>query len=750
LKHLPSFSPDPLREPQKEPEISDVLREAVGLLRSNLVPMLILGTVLAALGFVLAQRAEKLYNSRTQIMIDRAATSPIQAEEGKANAVDPSYTDGQVLLIVSDALLLKVIDKAKLLDEPYYQPDPPSLLRRAIDAAKALLPSQGASLNIDPEQRRRTSALNALSDSISVTREGETNVVTIDAHANSPLLAQRVAQTLAQTYIDYRLSQREQNARQLSNWVDARAQELRHKLSEAEDAATAYKVANNLISDARGARLSEQQLTDLNAELIKSRADLAEKSAAYEQARKVLDGQGDPDGLPSVQSSPIIQMLRETQLDLERRAQDAATIGGKNNPRLDQIQRQIDAVRQQRSDEIKRIAEGLANETQALESRTQLLGEALDRAGGKTGEETVAAVRLRELERVADAYRTRYEHYLNNAGLATELSTFDTSGTEIVSAASLPLEPYYPPTKVFMILGFLGGMMIALSAALLRKTLRREFNSLRDVEDELGLNVLSVLPLLGPREKGPDMVRRAPFSEFSEAISVLSLSLMARAKELMGRDAPIVLITSAEDNVGKTTIVASLGEAATTTGKRVLLIDGDLRFAGLSAINDMENDVGLCEILTGAMWLNDGDDTAGVLDILPAGKLQGRQPASYLESPKLREFLSLARTQYDLIVIDGPPVANFADCRILAREASMVAVVLRAGRTSPETTRAALRQLPRAKVAGVIVTGVEPTAMAAGRWSLGGAYRPANLRPTKAQVRRPAQPALPKPHSEVV
>ncbi|TNF14322.1 MAG: hypothetical protein EP320_07310 [Rhodobacteraceae bacterium] len=738
MKHLPAFSPDGGRDPYRDPELAEVLRAAAMLLWRNLWAMVLTGLVFAALGLVMAQRVDKLYRSSTQLMIERPVSSPIEVEQGGTGGIDAGYVEGQVLLLSSDDMLRKVVEQADLLEEPSFQTQPPSLLRQGINWVKSLVPAPAPSAPAaSEEERRMISAVNTLSDLVSVDREGETNVVTIRASATSPRLAQRIAQTLAQSYITLRLDQREAEARGLSDWIDARASELRDKLSEAERAATAYRIENNLIGDAQGTGLGGQQLTELNAELIRSRADLAQKRASLEQAQQVLSGGGDPASLPEVQASPIIQALRETQMQLELRAEDAARIGREDNPRLSQIQRQIAAVEQQRRDEIGRIAQVLANETEALESRARLLSEALALAGGETGQESRDALKLRELERIVEAYRTRYERYLNNAGLASELQSFDTSGTQIVSAASLPLEPYYPPTKVFMILGFLGGVALVLIVALVRNALGRGFASIEEVENELGLRVLSALPLLSERQSGPDVIRREPFSDFSETVSVLRQSLMASAQEMRaGTGAPVVLITSAEDNVGKTTVAASLGEAASAAGKRVLVVDADLRFAGLTALYDMEDSPGLCEILRGQNWLPDIEPPeGGSLEVMPAGALRGRQPSGYFETPHLRTFLRAAAAEYDFVVVDGPPVANLADCRILARECSAVGVVMRVGRTSRDVMRAAIRQLPRQKLAGVIVTGVPPQDPA-GRWSLGGGYTSSAIRAVSTEPRR--------------
>lgn len=703
----------------------DALRDALFMLRRSLVLMLGLGLLFATTAFVLTQRMDRIYKSTTQLMIERSATSPIEADQLALQRADAGYVGGQVLLLSSDDTLLKVIERADLLDEPAFQGTPPNPLRKAVTWVKSLVAPATAAAYDRPAgapDQATLKALKILSDAVSVEREGETNVVSIDVRATTPVLAQRIATTLAETYIDMRLEAREAEARRLSDWIDGRADELRAQLTAAEQAVTLYRIDKNLLADSRGASLTEQQLTEINAELIRARADLAQKRASYEHYMRIRAGDGDLQSLPEVQASPIIVALREAQLDLQRREQEASQISRAGNPKLAQIQRQLATVDQQLAEEVLRVAEVLANETEALESRAQILAEALAKAGGQSGVETRSAVELRELERIAEAYRLRYERYLNNAGLANELVSFATSGTEVVSSATQPILPVYPPTKVFVLLSFILGAGLAIVAQLTRDSLSTRFGSIDEIEQALRLRVLSVLPRLDGGKVPRDLATTEPYSPFNEAISVLRQNLRLSAQKFQNDPgAPVVLITSAGESAGKTTIAAALAESASSGGQSVLLVDADLRYAGLSELYDFDDGDGLCDILRGRVWQPGDDAGKSGLDILPAGQLRGRQPADCLATPHLGKLLRHAREIYDLVVIDGPPVANLADCKILAEDCTQIVMVLHFDQTTRDAIRGALRQLPRSKVSGVVVNAVDPKNTSA-QWNLGHAY----------------------------
>lgn len=717
-------NPPRIQSHAADSSFEEALRQSFSLLRRSLGLMLLLGMIFASVTLYLTMQMERTYKSTAQLMIERSATSPIEVDQSSAQSADSGYVGGQILVMMSNDSLMQVIERADLLNEPDFQSTPPSGFQKAISWVKSLVPGQQVSADsgeADSSPDLATlKALRVLKTAVVVEREGDTNVVSIVVRASSPSLAQRIGTAMLDNYIEMRHATREMDAQNLNNWIDARSNELRDQLTEAERAVTAYRIANNLIGDTNKASVSDQQLSEISAELIRARADLAQKRASYERFQQVRAENGDLSSLPEVQSSAIVMALRETLLDLQLREQDAVQIGRSDNARLAQIQRQLVLVEQQLDQEVLRVASVLLNETYALENRTRILTTALEQAGGQSGLETQNAVGLRELERVAEAYRVRYERYLNNAGVANELSTLPTNATRVVSFASLPVLPIYPPTKVFLVLSFLLGVGLALIIRLVRDTLSGEFTSLEQIERALGTKVLSVLPRLAKGRVARDVIHMEPFSPFSEAISVLRQNLRLQARKLKkDTSAQVVLITSAGESVGKTSIASSFAESASAGGQRVLLVDADLRFAGLSEFYNVDDGDGLCDILRGATWMADDATVDDGMSIIPAGDLGGRQPADCLASPHLGQFLNRARQAYDLVVIDGPPVANLADCKILADVCDQVAIVLHIGETTLDDMRGTLRQLPSKKIAGIIVNQVDPKETSA-VWNIGG------------------------------
>jgi len=695
-------------QPTDDASLSEVFRQSLGFLRRHVWLIVLLAFTFAVFTVFATQKIERLFRSSVQLMIDPVAPSPIEAETRTFAAADTGYVDGQILLIMADDTLLKVVERGRLSEKPFFQAKPPNMVQRSFSGLKTLIlgaDSHDRSLPEGAPSRESLVAKNILSESVNVVRQGDTNVITISVRASSPTLARTTATMVADTYADIRLVQRQEDARAFGDWINARAEDLRQQVSSAEEAVMDYRIKHDLFNGEEGGSLNDQQLTAVNAELIRSRADLAQKKAALARARAVVDSGSDILSLPEVQASGIVTELRSQLLLLELGERDLSASSNQSNPRLTQVRQQYEAIRQQLNDEVARIVAMLGNEVETLEGRTTLLTEALADAGGKSRIETQINVDLRQLERVAEAHRQHYQRYLDNAGLAAELKSFTTSGTRIVTTATVPIEPFYPNVIVLVILSFMLGGAVAIVIGLAREALDSTFRSAQQVEDLLGVKVRAQIPDLGSDKDIPGIVEKDPLAPFSETISVLRYMMFAAGSE--DDRAPVFLLTSNAAGEGKTSIAASLAMSARVAGQNVLLIDADMRRAGLTGMFGFDGDSGFAEILQGRPWQAPDIMGRGCLDILPSGVLTDL-PLTALESPHLPRFIDLARRSYDLIVIDGPPVAFIADCTILAKYSDQLLFVVRWGYTRRDQAVRGFQRLPKQKVTGAVMNCCPP------------------------------------------
>lgn len=420
----------------------------------------------AVLGFVLAALASLLvppkYVSTAQLFIDPRDLRVLQ-NEVSPNAVnsDPTsvtaYLESQARVIASDSIKSRVVEREHLDKDPEFGGvAAPGLLSRLFDFG-------GAS--------RRDGMLYALAEldkRVAVRRGERTFVIDIAVTSRDPEKAARIANALANAYLEDQAAVRDAAARRATDSLTSRLEELRSRLRTAEDKAEKFKEANNLVV-ASGRSMSEEQLSLNNAQLVAVRTRVTEAKAKYDEILRTRASAIEAGSIPEAVASNTMTALR-SQLGaaLNKEADLTASLGARH-PALAAAQAQVRDARRQISDELARIARAAKSEyDRALAAERQLAGR-VDEL--KTGQFAAgrAAVELRELEREVESSRIVYEGFLRRARETGELSGIDTTNARIISQAMPPLEKSGLSRRTFAMLGGIGGLgvgsMLALALA---------------------------------------------------------------------------------------------------------------------------------------------------------------------------------------------------------------------------------------------------------------------------------------------
>lgn len=687
---------------------------------------------------------EERYRATLTLMVDEPLTSPIEALERGQQDVS-SLLDSQVYILNSRDILQAVLDRADLHEVEEYSPAPPSLPGRLIGAVKsgieALLPAAPPAPPVHGDLRPEPYAMHILRRNIDVNRRSDTNVITISAISTSPRRAAEIAQHMGDAYIANRQEAQHRRVRRLAAWLDERVLDLAGKLSAAEDAVAAYRIEHNLISGDPGSTLSEQQLVELNAELIQSRAALSEKRATHTRARRLLEDGGDIQALPQIQDSEIIITLRTRLLDLQLREAELRRMNA-SDPRLAGTSEERRAVESQLAAEIARTVDMIGHEVETLEAREALVAAALAEAGGRSGADSLVGVKLRELERIASSYQALYERYLSNAGIADEAASLLFNGVEIIERPTIPNKADFPPTRLFIIWGMLFGGALGVVGAVIREAVQRGFVTSAQAEQELAVPVLSVLPAI-PRgtaaKNGLDaaLSRGSDGASLAEAIRNLRLSLThggpasAPVSIQAGRGRSVLLASAGADG-GSADLAATLALSAARAGLSVLLIDADPHQRRISREFGLDPAPGLTELLTAG---GDGDatiqrdDRLKGVDILPAGQ-PGTGSTDLLIGERMRDQLARLERSYDLLVVSAPALPGSADTPMLAQMVDAVTMTIRWAVTPRDVAATALARLAHAPLRGVVLTDADPArARSYGETRLGPAPDGGGARP---------------------
>jgi polysaccharide biosynthesis transport protein len=710
---------------QTLPQSSIDLRGVYLMLRRH-VRMLALGAVLGvvfALALLVLIRPQ--YTATTALMVDsreeRILNDAIVAPfRPSSNAIASEAT-----VIVAPNVLKRVVDKLELAKDPDFEvhPHTPGLL----GTAKAQL---FMLFGVRPREANRGEGLSdemieiieALRQSIEVVPSQYTNLLQVNVTSKDPRKAARIANAIADAYLDQQLEGRYSATRRATDWLRERLEEHKVKLRQSEERFERLRAQMELV-EKEGTTLEEKQLIRLNEELIMQRARTAEARAKFDSVQNQANGRiFNEKQLAEIAQSTLITQLR-TQLAQVIRDEDSLNSRfGFGHPAVVKVRAEKQGLSREIDGEIRRIVAVLKNEFEIATSREGSLQESLKTAAQKTSSQKSEYVRLRELQREAESDKALYEAMLQRMKQAAAQETWKSADFRVVAEAVPPLTSSKPKTKVLVLAGLGLGFGFGIGITLLTELLDKTFKRGRDVEAKLGIPHIVDVPLLPARQLSAGGPTRTPGqnafhfatqhigSPFADAMLGLLSSLQSTSRE-----APIktVMFTSATPGEGKSVVAANFAQTAARSGFKVLLICTDLRTPTVNwfgPTNAPKAD--LVDYLNGKAEIEAtiARSEQALIDLIPAAR-SAANAASLLASPRMDKLLEWAKANYDLVVIDTVAVVTCLDGRMLARRIDATVVVIEWLKTRVDMTKEAVDLLLKndARIVGAVLNKVDFT-----------------------------------------
>jgi succinoglycan biosynthesis transport protein ExoP len=543
-----------------------------------------------------------------------------------------------------------------------------------------------------------------VSQGIEVEIPEDGQLITFGYVAEDPQTAARVANGIADSFIDSSLQRRFDASNHARVFLQRQIAKTRADLERSEKALVQYAQAEGIINTAQGgasgppsdaSSLQGESLIALNRALAEATARRVAAEGAYQQAR-LASG-----------SSEVAQStagLRSTRAGLEAEYQDKRTLMKPDHPDMVALKSRIDELDRQISAEQSRIASGqsttllaqyraaLAAES-ALRSRVAALkGSVLDLRG--------RSIQYNILQREVDTNRSLYDALLQRYKEVGVAGGIGNSPVSIVDRAEVPGGPFKPNLMLNLLIGIIGGLAAGIAIALALEYLHDVIKTREDVRTRLGQACLGVVP----RRQGKGSVvddLRDTGSGVAEAYSAILAALRFTTEHGAPRT---LLVTSSLPSEGKSSSAFAMAQNYARRGESVLLIDADLRRPVFKA---QGNQRGLTKLLTNEDHLRGHllETQFENLWLLPCGPTPPN-PADLLSTPRFTALLREAASQFDRVVIDGPPILGLADAALLATAAEHVVLVVEAGRTRTRSARHAVEQVKASggRVIGVILT----------------------------------------------
>ncbi|MPZ10907.1 MAG: hypothetical protein GEU89_11965 [Kiloniellaceae bacterium] len=576
--------------------------------------------------------------------------------------------------------------------------------RRGIELAEA----PGA-WDVPPDELQRdrgeTRVIGRFLEKLNVEIQGSSRVITVSYTTTDPQLSQQVTNAIAQEYIDDQVRLKSETTAGANTFLGGRMEQLRGEVEAAERAVEEFRATTPIVSEDDGTLLAEQ-IFSLNRKRIDAQLELDTVNERLMRVTAAMNARGGTAAFDGVQS-PVIDSLRLEEMRLRQVESELLSTLGPKHPKVVTLRSELSKRRQQMAEEAERLLSNLQSEKQIAEQRLGSIEHSVGNLQVNSDDLNAAQIKLRALQREADATKEVFEAFLGRYKETAQLD-YEQSQARVLSLASIPTGPSFPKTSLNYAIAVVLGCGIGGLIVLLLELSVRGFRDAEELERAIGLPVLAVIPKVAAGNVvgvGLDrFLAEEPNSAFAEAHKGVYAALRVdRRKHSLGN---ILLVTSSMPNEGKSIFSRSLCTSLARGGLNVLLIDCDLR------ASEAEPRLGLSDYILGSCPLEQAvrvaDDSS--LSMLTPGKAAS-DPLAVLRSPKLAKFLEAAATQYDLVCLDTPPVLAVSDAATLAEMADQTVMVVRWMRTPRHFAAATLQRLRRnrAQLAGVVMTQAKLT-----------------------------------------
>lgn len=659
------------------------IRGILGLLRRRLLMILATTVLVVSVAAAVAFTLTPLFSASALVLVDPSRKNILDdaTMAGGSTAADNARIDSEVELARSDNVLLKVIERERLVSDEEFGV--------SIGLRARLLSFFGVPL---PELPSGEEALNQtlakLRNAVTVQRRGLTYLISLQVRAEQADRAASLANALAEVYIEDQLSSKVSSALASLSVIQSRLEQARMAIVSSE---TRYDdfIADNIDAIARDSGRSDlSNLQNQIGALESTREQFASLANTVETAIASNDISEIVTNLQSEAVSALDAQRQRLQRDLDTTTDAASQINLRQE--LENIERSIIEAA---SSEVSALqSEIQATQDQSASLRQTLRSEVI---GSALSADTLT--QIFELQQNAELARSQYQTLLSRAQDLEAQADLQLADSRIVSTAIAPNGASFPNTRLILLLAGLAGLGLGVALAFLYENLIGGFTTDEQVATVLRRPVAATIP----RQQGKtettshaDLVVTSPLSIFSESVrrsrAAVDQALRKTTKpDLEEGKGTVLMVTSSNPNEGKTTLALAIARSAAMSGQSVLLVDCDLRKPSVHRHLGIEPDSGLLDLLQS----RDGDQLAALPQIVATDPLTNMSVVvgsrrsdvptdQLLANPAFQRILKAARRTFDLIVLDTPPVGPVVDPLYICQQADAILFVVKWASTS--------------------------------------------------------------------
>jgi capsular exopolysaccharide synthesis family protein len=671
----------------------------------------------------------KADESETSLRVN-AAPAPPSPDEIKTDVA----THMQVLQ--SPNVLLSVARDLKLQQEPPFA-FKPTLLGAITGTNTAIEDEIKRGLPLDQAPYSRDRILAIFAKKLKIENTPDTRLITVEYLNPNPDRAAAIANAIVQEYVTYEAKSRATSDAQ--RWLADQLSELKSNYESSQDALAAFEKQTGLNSMVLGSMGEStgssthvpalDSLDSLNQQLIAAQTDRIAKEAVYRLTKSqdpevvsTLAGSGNAAAETAVPGSglDLLRSFRQQQASLRMTYADMLTKYGENNPHLIEIKSQLDTVDAQIHEEVARINDRAREEYLFAEEKEEGLKKAVTLQQGVAGNLNVSSVKLQALSQQATASRQLYDALYGKLKELNIQAALRATNIQIADPALPASTPKRPNPPLYVAIGLMAGLFFGVSSAFVREHMDDTVNVALQLQGGARLPMLANIPSSPVLKSAPSKMagirstgETSPLLNDPRSTSAESFRSLRTAIHVASGAGNLrtLLITSPLFGEGKSTVSYNTAIAFAMAGKRVLLIDADMRKPHQHQLFDRACSPGLSDVLSGKAKAEEAIQphrAVPSLSLLPAGS-ETATPAELLDSKAFDTLLASLTQQYDLVIADTPPILLVTDARILSEKFGATLAVVRARRTTRTVFKslASVLEMSGSRAVGLVLNEVD-------------------------------------------
>lgn len=681
------------------------LRFIVAAIRANLLVIIAIIAAALALALVVTLLDTKRYTANASVQINDQSQQVLGDVEATSEQATSSwdterFLQTQVDVLKSRALALRVIKRLRLEGNARFY-EQMEVTAPDADASPAAI-------------REMTIAL--LQGNMQVRLPRNSRIAVITFESTDPALSAQIANAFAEEFIQASLQQRFDSSSYAREFVGNQLQEAKSKLEQSERDLNTYARSAGLIrtrdagapADTAGgagsgaSSITTASLMQLNAEASQAQA----RRIAAEAKLKSINSKSllsDRDAL----QNPAVQNLFTERARVEAKLEDELTRHLDGHPNVRQLRAQLKSIDDQLMLAAQNVRSAARAEYEAALATERQLKAQVDALKAATLNEQDQSVQYNLLAREADTNRALYDGLLQRYKELNASAGISTSNISIIDRADPPMMPSSPNLLKNLAYALLAGLGLAALTTFLRSQFDDTVRVPEDVEHKLELPLLGVIPRA--RDGDPDAELADPKSPISEGYNSLRGALLYSTSHGLPRS---MLVTSSQPSEGKTTSSFAIAQGLARMGRKVLLVDVDLRRPSVHRRLSLDNEQGMTTLLTSQATLDSVIKESGHagLSVITSGPVPP-SPTELIASTRMEELIEELTGRYDVVVFDCPPILGLADAPLMSALVDGVVFVIESERARRGSLKASLRRLRtmRPMLLGAVLTMFDPS-----------------------------------------